>query len=102
VSGGVIGQPRSSQRYPGSKAIRNRRLVERDGRALAGEHPLRLQAGMDVPEAQRLAGRREAGAPAVVAEGSQCARQTTQEAAPSPGREREWMNEEVGRAQDHV
>ena len=70
MSGGVIGQPRSSQRYAGSKAIRNRRLVERDGRALAGEHPLRLQERMDVPEALRLAGRREAGAPALVAEGS--------------------------------
>ena len=77
-AGGVIGQPRSSQRYAGSKAIRNRRLVERDGRALSQEnirygyrrvwtflrprgwpvdvkqvHRLWWQKGLNVPDKQR-------------------------------------------------
>src|SRR5215207_2202778 len=33
-----------------------------DGQALAGEPPLRLQAGMGAPQTRRLAGQQEAGA----------------------------------------
>src|SRR5215213_10010428 len=75
------------------------RSGQTDGRALAGESALWLQAGVGASEARRLAAQQEAGASAVAQGRSQSAREATQEAAPSHGKERERMHEEASRAQ---
>ena len=83
----MIAQPRSSQRYAGHKAERDRRLTERMV-TLSRENPrLRLQASVGASEAGRLAGQQEAGASAVAQGRSQSAPEAMQEAAPSDGRE---------------
>ena len=79
---GVQGD-RSAQVEPTLRGPQGRsgpRSARADGRAFAGEPPLRLQAGVGASEARRLAGQQEAGASAVAQGRSQSARQAAQEA----------------------
>src|SRR3954447_25562897 len=96
---GVQGD-RSAQIKPalrGQQDAKGPRSGRADGSALAGESPLRLQAGVGAAEEGRLAGQQEAGASAVARGRTQSTRQATQKAAPpDPRPERERVHEEAG------